>query len=448
MFSAGCVIMETFLNGERALDLGDLMEYRKKGTSQTLQQKLNKIEFSSLRAACRHMLHLEPGERLSAGTYLDRLRASELVPESFATLGSMMERVTYATPDARLALAAIQYPKVLWEALGTTDRDGEMFVARILGSSLMKEEGDGEVDTATIETRGKSTTLEEKKEETGVSSQDLFAETEALLKQLESMTLEADVSLPANNGTSKGSQPNAAERNEQRTTMAQSSLLVYLQLIVSTIHHLQRPASKLVALQLMRQISNFGTDEAKLQRIVPATVSLLQDQDPLVRATAISALTYTISSVTAFPPSDSKVFPQYIFKRIAHMITDPSLVVRLAFAENVAVLAETAQRFLDISHAVRLYEAIGGGTQAGNSTLAPGADGVGDDVFTDDVTRQLLGGGAEKDKNTTNNSQTPLSTGSNAPSDTRANGVGSILISNTYASELSQLQEVLSLIHI
>lgn len=55
------------------------------------------------------------------------------------------------------------------------------------------------------------------------------------------------------------------------------------------------------------------------------------------------------------------MIPEYIFKRASHLITDPALVVRLAFAKNIAILAESSQRFLDISQAVRLYEAVGGG---------------------------------------------------------------------------------------
>ena len=70
-FSLGCVLIELFLNGERALDLGDLMEYRKQSDKElgalptSLKQKLDKIESSKMRAACRHMLSLDPSERLS-----------------------------------------------------------------------------------------------------------------------------------------------------------------------------------------------------------------------------------------------------------------------------------------------------------------------------------------------------------------------------------------------
>ena len=55
------------------------------------------------------MLHLDPAERLSRSASLERLQVSELIPESFATLGPIMERVTYSAPDARLAVAAAHY---------------------------------------------------------------------------------------------------------------------------------------------------------------------------------------------------------------------------------------------------------------------------------------------------------------------------------------------------
>ena len=61
VYSAGCIVLETWLNGERALDLGDLMDYRKEESiPPSLQQKLSKIESSHLRAACRHMMTYDP----------------------------------------------------------------------------------------------------------------------------------------------------------------------------------------------------------------------------------------------------------------------------------------------------------------------------------------------------------------------------------------------------
>ena len=74
IFSAGCVLIEMYLNGERTFDLGDLMEYRRdRRMLPAVQQKLNKIESSKVRAACKNMLSLDPRSRLTAAQYLERL---------------------------------------------------------------------------------------------------------------------------------------------------------------------------------------------------------------------------------------------------------------------------------------------------------------------------------------------------------------------------------------
>jgi phosphoinositide-3-kinase regulatory subunit 4 len=290
IFSAGCVIMETFLNGERALDLGDLMEYRKNKSSQTLQQKLNKIEFSALRAACRHMLHVDPSERLSASAYLERLQASEVVPESFGkVLYPMMESITHSPPDARLAIAAAHYYSVIWGTVGIRDEEGRNFVEKALGCTMTQLEAidkahqDGATNTPTV-----TPINEEKKED----AKGMLAETEALLRKLESLKFdEEEIISAATKETVAVTRPiaeaSSVEATAERSQISQSSLLIYLQSIVSTVRHVQRPASKLVALQLMDRVSSFVTDEARLQRIIPVTVSMLHDQDPLVRASAI-----------------------------------------------------------------------------------------------------------------------------------------------------------------
>jgi phosphoinositide-3-kinase regulatory subunit 4 len=447
IFSAGCVIMETFLNGERALDLGDLMEYRKQQSSPTLQQKLNKIEFSALRAACRHMLSLDPTQRLSANAYLERLEASDLIPSSFAVLSTLLNDVTassssegfVATPDARLAKAAAFYTVIIYETMGIYDEGGKSYFDKALGTTSSnsvekafsdKDAGSTELQATEIVTRN----VEKKEQDT----ESLLAETEALLKQLEALNFddEAVHSMAATDATTTTrNETLKAKPKVRRSQMSQNSLLVYLQLILSTVRHVHRPASKLVALQLMERIGNYSSDEARLQRIVPVTVSLLHDQDPLVRAAAVQALTSTVSTVDSFPPSDSKVFPQYIFKRVAHLVTDPSLVVRLSFAKCVAVLAETSHRFLDISHAVRLYEAVGG-SAGGNASSSDQKKTNGGDVFGDDVANLLNASG---DPSTKLKRQ---STMDSAVSD--IGEAGKTLISSSYSSDLSALHETVS----
>jgi phosphoinositide-3-kinase regulatory subunit 4 len=276
----------------------------------------------------------------------------------------------------------------------------------------------------------------------------MFAQTEALLKKLESLNFDEEEILSTASKDSSTVNPVTAKvasvdaGKVKRSQMSKSSLLIYLQLIVSTVRHVQRPSSKLVALQLMERVGRFSTDEARLQRIVPVTVSLLQDQDPLVRASAIQVLASTVSIIDSFPPSDSKVFPQYLFKRVAHMITDPSLVVRLAFARSVAVLAETAHRFLDISHAVRLYEIVGGGGGAGSTReKSKEANSLAKNVFTDDVAKLLDDSSGAEGKH---KKLETLDSGVESSSSEGVIGTGKTLISSTYNAELAALHETVS----
>jgi hypothetical protein len=61
----------------------------------------------------------------------------------------------------------------------------------------------------------------------------------------------------------------------------------------------------IVALQLIARLSRYASDEEQLQRVVSVSVSLLQDQDSLVRASAVQVLTSTLAAIDNFPPSVS-----------------------------------------------------------------------------------------------------------------------------------------------
>mmetsp|Transcript_19038 Transcript_19038/g.28519 ORF Transcript_19038/g.28519 Transcript_19038/m.28519 type:complete len:553 (-) Transcript_19038:258-1916(-) len=85
---------------------------------------------------------------------------------------------------------------------------------------------------------------------------------------------------------------------------------------------------------------------------------MLHDTDANVQAMSMTVLSSVLALIEHFPPSDAQVFPQYIFKKVSHLINDPALIVRVAFTESIAILAETALRFLDICHAIKLYETV------------------------------------------------------------------------------------------
>ncbi len=345
----------------------DLMEYRRINGDiakhSTLSKKLNKIESGKMRAAVRNMLNLDPTKRLSAGEYLNRLMATNepLVSQSPGVDGTtpitqggtntakvhsgsstvapfphchesvyfpLMKRLRcqIISADARIALAAISYEKIIYETTGIQDADGGEFFRRVVGPTTLKllsQCEDGQLNRINDQ---QNDILHEK----NYQDQELFS-FQAVLN---------------------------AKSSPSVSTPSSDSLVIFVQLILSTIRHTQRPSSKIIGLQLLGRISKFATDEVRLQRIVPTIVSILHDTDATVRAIAITVLTSVLAYIDHFPPSDAQIFPQYIFIQISHLINDSALIVRVAFTESIALLAETALRFLETCHAIKLYETV------------------------------------------------------------------------------------------
>ncbi|KAM7248870.1 hypothetical protein CapIbe_000909 [Capra ibex] len=75
---------------------------------------------------------------------------------------------------------------------------------------------------------------------------------------------------------------------------------------------------------------------------------LNNDSVPRVRAEALRTLTKVLALVKEVPRNDVNIYPEYILPGIAHLAQDDATIVRLAYAENIALLAETALRFLEL----------------------------------------------------------------------------------------------------
>lgn len=392
IFSLGCVLMELFLNGEIAMDLGDLMEYRRKDGNldehSTLLQRLKKIENSSVRAACKHMLHLDPSRRLSAGEYLKRLLEDDTKTSSdekhtkTAPIPACHESIFFPlfkkiksevlSPDARIALAAIYYNQIIKETVGIVDTENADFFADIVGPTMMsffkkdKEQNSQEPSCQDNQEAEKTNPL---KHTDPKAPDSLLVETERLLREIEqnfankSSTHSKEQELHLENEKTGYIFTHGAFSNNITTVKpSAAALVIFVQYILVTIRHTQRPSSKIVGLQLLLNCAKYSTDEVRLQRIVPSVVSLLQDSNACVRALSISILSRVMVMVDQFPPSDAQIFPQYILKRVSHLVTDSNLIVRLAFTESMADLAETALRFLDTCHAIKVYESVDGDT--------------------------------------------------------------------------------------
>jgi len=258
-------------------------------------------------------------------------------------------------------------------------------------------------------------------------------ETETLLRQLDS-GMDTIKFNGKNDQTSSAKVSKLVDdftQSTRRPSAPHSSIMVLLQVVFSAVRHVQRTSSKFVALKLMHRIALFSSDDIRLQRIVPFVTSLLQDSEPIVRASSISVLASVLATVTSFPPSDAQIFPKYVFKKVAHLITDASLIVRVAFAKNMAILAETALRFLDIGHSVSLYEAVAGRQSLDSSTKDGNVRATKNAIFSEEAASLLSKQSGSYESNDVVNKHQ------------RDDKISStITIRNTYDSDLAALHEV------
>ncbi|KAJ5714586.1 uncharacterized protein N7483_011767 [Penicillium malachiteum] len=84
---------------------------------------------------------------------------------------------------------------------------------------------------------------------------------------------------------------------------------------------------------------------------------LLADRTDSVKVAAIRTLTQLLEMVQVVSPVNAYLFPEYIFPRLQHFVisskSNPSAMVRAAYASCIASLAHSSLRFLDMIQALR-----------------------------------------------------------------------------------------------
>uniref|UniRef100_A0A672Q356 non-specific serine/threonine protein kinase n=1 Tax=Sinocyclocheilus grahami TaxID=75366 RepID=A0A672Q356_SINGR len=154
------------------------------------------------------------------------------------------------------------------------------------------------------------------------------------------------------NNLCSGGQTGKTEKQEKASQELSSSkeqgLVVLVSVITSCLQTLRFCDSKLAALELILHLAGRLNVEIVLDRITPYLLHFCNDSMPRVRAEAVRTLTKVLALVKEVPRNDVNIYPEYILPGIAHLAQDEATIVRLAYAENIAHLAETALRFLEL----------------------------------------------------------------------------------------------------
>lgn len=138
-------------------------------------------------------------------------------------------------------------------------------------------------------------------------------------------------------------------------SMKSEGMVLIASLICSCIRSVKLPHLRRGAILLLKSSSLYIDDEDRLQRVVPYVIAMLSDPAAIVRSAALETLCDILPLVRDFPPSDAKIFPEYILPMLSMLPDDPEESVRICYASNIAKLALTAYGFL--IHSISLTEA-------------------------------------------------------------------------------------------
>ncbi|KAG1948213.1 phosphoinositide 3-kinase regulatory subunit [Pimephales promelas] len=151
-----------------------------------------------------------------------------------------------------------------------------------------------------------------------------------------------------NNLCSGGQTGKQEKASQELSSSKEQGLVVLVSVITSCLQTLRFCDSKLAALELILHLAGRLNVEILLDRITPYLLHFCNDSMPRVRAEAVRTLTKVLALVKEVPRNDVNIYPEYILPGIAHLAQDEATIVRLAYAENIAHLAETALRFLEL----------------------------------------------------------------------------------------------------
>jgi phosphoinositide-3-kinase, regulatory subunit 4 len=309
VFSAGCVIAELFLESP-TFSLSQLYKY-KKGEYDPAISHLDRIADKDIRDLVSHMIQLEPERRYSAEEYLNFWK-KKVFPEYFYSfLHQYMAMVT----------------------------DPSSGRSPISGATANLGEADERIDRIYYDFDKISYFL-------GYENEKQIAEKYSTLRPGLGL-FPVHLNIPGNEHPASivGRRP------------ADDGTLIFLTLVVSSLRNTARATARIRACDLLLAFAERLTDEAKLDRVLPYLVALLNDKADIIRATAIRSLTQLMSLVTVISPVNAHIFPEYILPRMQYLLpgpgTNPSSLVRATYAACLGSLASTASRFLDMVATLR-----------------------------------------------------------------------------------------------
>lgn len=310
IFSLGCVLAELFIE-VAPFDLTQMFKFRRGEYDPTLAL-LNKVDDIHIRALISSMLKLDPEGRWHAQDYLDEYKDKAFPLYFYQHLHALMQDITDPTAGRK--------PVVLSES---NNGEADDRIDRIYQDFEMLSVSLGYIDPV-APSPGK---VKSPSHSTGL------------------FPLEVDIPNHRHSATSS-----LIEDSDNGT-------FILANIVTSSLRSTARAATRIRACELLLAFTERLPDEAKLDRILPYVMPLLDDPNEMVLVAALRSMTQVLALVTVTSPSNSYLFTLYVFPKLQTFVASPGFkknpIVRATYAACLASLAQSASRFLDMVQALR-----------------------------------------------------------------------------------------------
>lgn len=338
VFSLGCVIAELWRDGAPIFTLTQLFKYR--AGQFDIEGPLAEIADEGVRDMVRAMISLDPDSRLTFAEHLERAKGS-IFPECFQSfLHRYLITLQRVSPQAN---ASPDQVSNTGEATGSTSAPSDAGTTTADAFNILRTEADERIERLYEEWAVVTRVLQGQKDALELDAPDGFgtSSTSAMRK-----VIPVQLCIP---GT-----PSQALSEPREPIDEDGPALLILSPLLANLRNVSRPSTKLRAFDLLLHLSSrWLTDEAKLDRVLPYIVSMLDDESEIVRAAAVRTCTQLLALVDVITPSNAITFTEYIMPTLRRLSKDNSATVRAMYASCMVTLVQTGHRFLQITSAMR-----------------------------------------------------------------------------------------------
>lgn len=134
--------------------------------------------------------------------------------------------------------------------------------------------------------------------------------------------------------------------------------LLFISYISHGLRNIVSSITKLRCLEMLIALSQFVSDENKIDRVIPYLVSCFEDEYPNVQALAVQALTQVLNTIKKVNPINEYIFVDYLLPRLKRLLLQSKVnsYTRIIVANCLGDILTVANRFQEISYSSNSHQ--------------------------------------------------------------------------------------------